>query len=82
LENAVYNQLKFRGKLAYYRKRTGAELDFVLDKKTGYEVKRTANQVDVKRVKNIQPRLKLKKALVISQQYVKEQEGVVFGQFV
>lgn len=82
LENAVYNQLKFLGKLAYYRKRTGAELDFVLDKKTGYEVKRTANQVDVKRVRNMQSKIKLKDALVISQQYVKEQEGVVFGQFV
>ena len=82
LENTVYNQLKIKGSINYFRKKSGAEIDFIIDKKTAYEVKRTASPVDVSRLVRIQRLAKLKKGFVVSQQYVKnEKGGIVFGQF-
>lgn len=82
LENVVYNQLKTKGRVSYFRKKSGAEIDFILDKKTAYEVKRTASLVDTHNLIRIQRLAKLKKGFVVSQQYVKVKKGgVVFGQF-
>lgn len=82
LENVVYNQLKINGRVSYFRKKSGAEIDFILDKKTAYEVKRTASPVDLRGLARTQRLAKLKKGFVVSQQYVKiKDNGIVFGQF-
>ncbi|MBI5229833.1 MAG: ATP-binding protein [Candidatus Magasanikbacteria bacterium] len=82
LENTVYNQLKTKGSVSYFRKKSGAEIDFILNKKTAYEVKRTASPVDVHRIARVQRIAKLSQSFVVSQQYVKTgKDGVVFGQF-
>lgn len=47
-ENSIANQLSLNGKLAYYAKRTGQEIDFILDKKTAIEVKETPSPGDLK----------------------------------
>ena len=41
LENSIANQLSRRGKLQYYARRTGQEIDFILDEKIAFEVKET-----------------------------------------
>lgn len=38
-ENAVYNQLRIYGEINYYQRKSGVEIDFILDKKAAYEVK-------------------------------------------
>lgn len=82
LENAVYNQIKTKGRVSYFRKKSGAEIDFVLDKKTAYEVKRTASPVDIHNLVRIRRLAKLNQGFVVSQQYVKiKKNSVVFGQF-
>lgn len=82
LENAVYNQLKTNGSVSYFRNKSGAEIDFILDKKTAYEVKRTASPVDAHRLVRTRRLAKLNQGFVVSQQYVKVENGdVVFGQF-
>ncbi|MEK7627267.1 MAG: ATP-binding protein [Patescibacteria group bacterium] len=82
IENAVYNQLKTKGHVSYFRKKSGAEIDFILDKKMAYEVKRTASPVDVRSLERMRRLAKLKQGFVVSQQYVKVGKGgVVFGQF-
>jgi predicted AAA+ superfamily ATPase len=41
LENSIANQLSRHGNLKYYARRTGQEIDFILDEKTAFEVKET-----------------------------------------
>ncbi|MFH1745403.1 MAG: ATP-binding protein [bacterium] len=82
LENSVYNQLKNKGHISYFQKKSGAEIDFILDKKIAYEVKRTASPIDARSLERILRLAKLKKGFVVSEQYVKVgMDGVVFGQF-
>lgn len=45
-ENAIATQLKPQGTLNYYQKKTGQEIDFVLEEKTAIEVKETALEQD------------------------------------
>ena len=81
LENAVYNQIKFYNEINYYQKSTGAEIDFIVNKKIGYEVKTTASLVDVKRLERRMKIVKLKKGRVISKKFVKEIDKIIFAQF-
>jgi hypothetical protein len=41
LENAIASQLSRHGKLQYYARRTGQEIDFILEEKIAFEVKET-----------------------------------------
>lgn len=47
LENMVAVQLSRKGKLQYYAKKTGQEIDFILNEKTAIEVKETASSHDL-----------------------------------
>ncbi|MGP8216398.1 MAG: ATP-binding protein [Bacteroidia bacterium] len=47
LENMVAIQLSRKGKLQYYSKKTGQEIDFILDGKTAFEVKETPSVSDL-----------------------------------
>lgn len=64
-ENAVFNQLKFYGKLHYYSLKTGKEIDFILKGKTAIEVKETATAQDLSRVKNLAKNIDISDALVV-----------------
>ncbi|MFH1353814.1 MAG: ATP-binding protein [bacterium] len=82
LENAVYNQLHGQGTVNYYRKKTGAEIDFILNKEIGYEVKRTASLTDMKKIKRALAHTKLKQGYVVSQNYTPVMSvGVKYAQF-
>lgn len=81
LENAIFNQLKFKGRINFYRKRTGAEIDFIVNKKEAFEVKNTATEKDVKKMERIMKILKIKQGQVVSNNFIKEQQGVVYGEF-
>ena len=52
-ENAIALQLLRMGEVSYYQKKTGQEIDFILDKKTAIEVKETASNPDLKMLKYI-----------------------------
>lgn len=80
-ENAIFNQLKFNNQINYYQKQTGAEIDFILNKKIAYEVKSTASPVDVKHLERKMKLAKLNNGYIISKNYVKGIDKVVFGQF-
>lgn len=81
-ENAVFNQLRNKTHgVRYYQRRDGAEIDFIVEKNRAFEVKKTASPVDRRRLKSRAKSLNLQSAEVVSQEYVEEKEGVVFGQF-
>jgi hypothetical protein len=68
LENCVFHLLRTRGKPSFYRKKSGVEIDFILND-MALEVKLKASRTDLLRVKRLSQELGLKKAVVISGQY-------------
>ena len=56
-ENAIANQLSLKGDIKFYAKRTGQEIDFILNEKIAFEVKETPTPSDLRilnrRAKNI-----------------------------
>lgn len=74
LENAVFNNLKIKCQpktvfsgINYFQRKTGAEIDFVLDKEIGLEVKETADTADYNQLRRLSQLLGLKKHFLISQ---------------
>jgi len=67
-ENKAFNQLstrlslegksgQFGDKIGYYQKKSGAEIDFIVEGETAYEVKTTAGGFDVRRLQKTASRL-------------------------
>lgn len=65
-ENAVFNQLKFYGKLQYYSLKTGKEIDFIAEGKTAVEVKETATAQDMSLLKNLSKNIDIYKNIVVA----------------
>ena len=80
LETAVANQLNYYGYLSFYNKRNTAEIDFILDKRIAFEVKRKAVDADMRKLKKLSDSLNLQKAYVLSLEYV-ELDGVGYPYF-
>jgi hypothetical protein len=73
LENAVYNNLRTKGDVHYYQKRTGIEIDFILkDAGCALEVKETGSIQDRKKLISMAEMLKLKENYVITKKYTGE----------
>jgi predicted AAA+ superfamily ATPase len=71
LENAVYNCIRHFGKVNYYQKRTGAEIDFILPElNTAIEVKTKADQRDVDKLNTLSEKLGYKESYVVSKEFV------------
>ena len=68
-ENAVFQNLRIKGTLNYYQKKSGAEIDFILDKKTAYEVKVTPQQSHIRKLKLTAEELQMEHYAVISRNY-------------
>lgn len=79
LENAVFQCLRGRGQLNYYEKYRGPEIDFILNKEIGFEVKLKADRSDWSRLKRLAENLKLKEYYLVSKDY-SELEGVILAQ--
>lgn len=84
-ETAICHQLNLRrpensltSTLNYYQKKSGVEIDFILDKKAAFEVKETAHYNDLKKLEKISQELELKKFRLISYRY-SPLEKTVFG---
>ena len=65
-ENAVFNQLKFYGKLQYYSLKSGKEIDFILNEKTAIEVKETATEQDLTQIKNLSKNINVSIQMIVS----------------
>jgi uncharacterized protein len=71
LENAVYNCIRRFGKVQYYQKRSGGEIDFILpEQEIALEVKTKAIQQDIAKLKNLAQKLDVKESYVISKDFV------------
>lgn len=77
-ENAIFNILQRRGDVNYYQRKTGVEVDFILNKNTAFEVKLRATQQDLKRLERIASQLKLANYFLIAKNY-SLLENVLYG---
>ena len=68
-ENAVFHDLRKYGKLNYYEKYKGGEIDFILDKKIAFEVKTSAGAADLKRLSRQGGELGLRNHFLITREY-------------
>lgn len=69
-ENAVFLNLRKYGKLNYYQRRTGAEIDFILDKQTAFKIKSKADEHDEKNLVKLSIEVGLKKYYIVSRKFV------------
>lgn len=74
LENCIFHLLRLRGDVSFYRKKSGAEIDFVLNKKTAFEVKTTARKTDRTKLQRLVRDLDLKEGFLISDKYPSAKE--------
>lgn len=78
-ENAVFNQLKFRGELHYYSLKTGKEIDFIIDKEIAVEVKETATKQDLINLKNLAKNLQIKNCFVVGRYPAPDFRDFIWG---
>ena len=68
-ENAVFGLLRQRGEVRYWQQKNGQEIDFVLDGKSAYEVKLSAQESDLKILRRRSASIGLTDCQVISRDY-------------
>lgn len=71
-ENAVFNNLKKYGKICYYQKRTGREIDFILNEAIAFEAKLSGIASDEKELEKASKDLKLKQQYVVTKNFNKD----------
>lgn len=68
-ENSVFQNLRAKGEINYYQRKSGVEIDFILNKKTAFEVKINPREPDVRKLKELSTQLGLKDYKIISKNY-------------
>ena len=68
-ENAVFLSLRNRGEVNYYQRKSGVEIDFILDKKEAYEVKISGDKQDAKKLSALAAELSLNNYSVVSKKF-------------
>ena len=77
-ENSIFQNLRPKGEIAYYERRNGAEIDFLLDKTHALEAKMTPQQRDVDQLKRVAGELGLKSFGVVSRNFT-NLENTLYG---
>ncbi|MEK6680056.1 MAG: ATP-binding protein [Nitrospirota bacterium] len=68
-ENAVFNALREKGEINYYQRKSGVEIDFILNKKYAYEAKLKAYEQDLNKLRILCRELNLKNYRLVSRKY-------------
>jgi predicted AAA+ superfamily ATPase len=77
-ENNVFQNLRLKGELHYYRRKSGMEIDFILNKKRAYEVKLNPRESDIRKLKAFTKELNLEGFEIVSKKYW-ESENITYG---
>lgn len=75
-ENCVFNNLRKFGKVNYYQKRSGAEIDFILNERIGVEVKIRGLESTLRKLNKICKKIGLNESYVISNEYVEKENFI------
>ena len=80
-ETAICNQLSQYGSISFYNKRNTAEIDFIFENDSAFEVKIKAIKEDLSKLSKHAISLNISKFYIISKKFV-ELEKVIFPQFI
>ena len=80
-ENMIASQLADYGELSFYNKRNSSEIDFILNKEIALEVKLTATNKDLTKLKNTTEKLGIEKYYLISKNFT-ETEKTIYPMFI
>jgi len=72
LENSVINQLASYGPVSFYNKRNTAEIDAIIDGKIAMEIKNKGTAADLKQLKAIAEKLKIKKQYIVTKVFLEK----------
>jgi predicted AAA+ superfamily ATPase len=81
LETTICNQLETYGDLTFYNKRNTAEIDFILNQQTAFEVKIKASKGDLDKLKKLAESVGITDYFVISKKFI-DQDKIIFPQFI
>lgn len=77
IENAAFLNLRKYGKLHYYQKRNGTEIDFILpEQKIAFEIKQTGTKSDLDKLEKHAKSLNFKKYYVLTKNFMNENKCV------
>lgn len=77
-ENIIFQNLRLKGEINYYQRKSGTELDFILDKKKAYEVKLNPREADARKLKELAGELNLQEFKIVSKTY-SDLENIIYG---
>ena len=77
-ENAAFIALRQRGVVSYYMKKSGLEIDFVLDGTTAFEIKQKAETKDLSRLKKRAADINITESRIVSRRFCGV-DGVIYG---
>lgn len=78
-ENAVFNQLRHHGKVAYYAKKTGEEIDFILNANLALEVKESPTAYNEHRLNLLAKQAGALKARLVGRHMVPKFNKYIWG---
>ncbi len=68
-ENNIFQNLRIKGEVNYYQRKSGVEIDFIFNKKGAFEVKISPREAEIKKLKELSQKLGFKKFKLISKNY-------------
>ncbi len=77
-ENSIFQNLRTKGKLHYYQRKSGAEIDFILNKEKAFEVKISPQGPALRKLKILSEELGLKDWWMISKNFT-ELDHTLYG---
>lgn len=77
-ENSIFQNLRLKGELNYYQRKSGTEIDFILEKKKAYEVKLNPQESDIRKLRNMATELNLEEFKIVSKNF-SGLENIAYG---
>jgi hypothetical protein len=77
-ENSIFQNLRPKGGIAYYEKKNGAEIDFLLNKTHAFEAKMTPQRRDVNQLRRVAEELGMTSFSIISRNFT-DLEHTLYG---
>lgn len=78
-ENAVFSALRNRGEINYYQRKSGVEIDFILNKKIAFEAKMSFDKRNLSRLAKLADELKLTGYHIVSRKLIQDKKNVIYG---
>jgi predicted AAA+ superfamily ATPase len=81
-ENCIFNQLRSRGrKVTYYRRKSGAEINFIFDQGLALDVRLSGSNSDIFRLQRVATDIGISKSFLICRKYGKKipADSVAYG---